>query len=403
MRLVTVSDLEEEDISVLFRALHATQACSDLNVMPIRCLRMTTGESFQQSQAQFKVRTTNLNNIIKVLNARGFDKFDVCAVLSTTVRVPDGQVQSSSHSSPRWLSWFPSRIGATRLSTLEMHTNICSNTFFSFDHALLILIACGLAAHGLTMDASVSILAAFFVSPLMHMILGSAWGFVIRDGQLVRRCVGNILLGACMAWVFGICIGLAVTNEMFMSWVWQKGQTTINSSQILSRGPPASVTLGSTALTASFSGITMALGQSTGIASALAGVTLSASLLPPLVNSGMCCVLGFAWPSIRTEYGDSLHAVSLVSFGIYIVAVPSVILFSFLAFKFKHIGGQSLLVSNADNEQTLAALGVVIVKAASDPSPFGGSALNLSGSFALNQRSLTWNEQSLTRSRISTM
>ena len=50
---------------------------------------------------------------------------------------------------------------------------------------------------------------------------------------------------------------------------------------------------------AMFSGVAIALGFASGISSALSGVALSASLLPPIVNAGLLVVLGWVYPGMR--------------------------------------------------------------------------------------------------------
>ena len=47
----------------------------------------------------------------------------------------------------------------------------------------------------------------------------------------------------------------------------------------------------------------MALAQSSGIVSALSGVTLSASLLPPVVNAGLMFAFAVVYPDVRTRDG----------------------------------------------------------------------------------------------------
>ena len=67
----------------------------------------------------------------------------------------------------------------------------------------------------------------------------------------------------------------------------------------------------------SISGVAIALGQSSGITSALSGVTLSASLLPPVVNCGLMLVFAVVYPELRTEDGYTLVKVGLTSLGLY--------------------------------------------------------------------------------------
>eukprot|EP01051_Picozoa_sp_SAG22_P001336 SAG22_NODE_52_length_24288_cov_15.594568_4_plen_124_part_00 len=76
-----------------------------------------------------------------------------------------------------------------------------------------------------------------------------------------------------------------------------------------------------------FSGIAIGLAQSSGIASALAGVAMSASLLPPVVNSGLMLVFALVYPDVRTIDGFLLYQVAIVSFELYFVNVVSIVIF----------------------------------------------------------------------------
>merc|ERR1712039_620544 len=73
---------------------------------------------------------------------------------------------------------------------------------------------------------------------------------------------------------------------------------------------------------------------------------LAASLLPPLVNCGLVFVLGFDYPHLRVSTGYTLHEVALCSFGMYLATASNVVLFAFITFKCKHVGGFSLGLSS---------------------------------------------------------
>ncbi|CAK0848328.1 unnamed protein product, partial [Prorocentrum cordatum] len=100
------------------------------------------------------------------------------------------------------------------------------------------------------------------------------------------------------------------------------------------------------------SGVSTALGQSSGISSTLTGVTVAASLLPPLVNSGLCTVFGLVYPGMRTKDDHTLHSIALVSFFMYFVTVVFVMVFCYLTFKFKHVGGSSFRIQS-ENRLTI--------------------------------------------------
>jgi len=178
---------------------------------------------------------------------------------------------------------------------------------------------------------------------------------VIRDKALFCRSVRNTIIGAVIAWGIGaLTAGLLIffddvdglTSDVYQGHGIYFG-ISINNDQILSRGPPAEVSLCTTMIIAMFSGITIGLGQSSGVSNALSGVTLAASLLPPLVNCGLMTILGFRYPGVKTISGSSLHEIALVSLGMYCVTVPIVMVFAFITFKSKHIGGLSFRLGSS--------------------------------------------------------
>jgi len=93
-----------------------------------------------------------------------------------------------------------------------------------------------------------------------------------------------------------------------------------------------------------------------GAVSALSGVTLSASLLPPVVNAGLMFAFSVVFPELKTcipngEYdchedsrgkGSRLVDVASVSLALYGVNVASIVAFAFVTFKLKRISGLTL-------------------------------------------------------------
>ena len=91
-----------------------------------------------------------------------------------------------------------------------------------------------------------------------------------------------------------------------------------------------------------FSGVAIALGHSSGIASALAGCAMSTSLLLQIVNAGLICGLHVGYADVRTQTGSSLLGVAWYSMLAYLVNVFLIVLCTFATFKWKHNGGKTL-------------------------------------------------------------
>ena len=68
----------------------------------------------------------------------------------------------------------------------------------------MIVLASGIAAVGLLSDSTAFVLASFFISPLLSMIMAVAWGITIKDWVLVRRSFRNLVYGALLACASGM-------------------------------------------------------------------------------------------------------------------------------------------------------------------------------------------------------
>eukprot|EP00913_Durusdinium_trenchii_P018610 g17488.t1 len=256
-----------------------------------------------------KIRAQHLTSLIKVAKSfrisEDFGSIDVLEVRCTT-EPPPAAVEPFASScwgrcQRRWKQFNSTALD--RMSTLEIHSQIVANSFLSFNHLTLgsvqlrpgvglacILIASAMAGIGLITDSSVFVLAAFFVSPLMQMVLATVWGLTVLDATLAWRGTRNMLLGAmtCLFYggAFGALLGSLDTAHDLLTPIGEDAGATsyisINTLQISSRGPPRGNVLLS-GLIAGLSGIAIGLGQGSGIGSALIGVCISTSLLPPLV------------------------------------------------------------------------------------------------------------------------
>mmetsp|Transcript_51314 Transcript_51314/g.109088 ORF Transcript_51314/g.109088 Transcript_51314/m.109088 type:complete len:714 (+) Transcript_51314:16-2157(+) len=348
-RLVSVNDLEDHQVHELVQLLHALNCCSNLRGYST-IISSPTPEGVLDVQArtqmQFKVIPTCLNRVIKTLQANDFNTFDVTEVMLTTEYVPQPRQRTKG-----WLQYFRAISARDRLSTLEIHTAIVSASHLTFDHILLVVIACIVAAIGLLANSAVMILASFFVSPLMTMVMASTWGMVIGDRALVLRGLRNTVIGGIVgfsvSFVLGICLGFfgdlsdmeSAAGHGHGLWVL----FSVNSQEIISRGPPAAPNLCTNAIIAAISGVLIALGTANGISGALAGVTLAASFLPPLVNCGLTFGLGLTHPHLETNnQHERLLAIFPISGLLYLQTCLIMPPFAYLTFKAKRIGGRFL-------------------------------------------------------------
>jgi uncharacterized hydrophobic protein (TIGR00271 family) len=201
---------------------------------------------------------------------------------------------------------------------------------FSFDFLCLVVVASLLAALGLATNSAVVVVASMLVSPIMGPILAVTFGSVVRDWQLVRVGVLSELLSLLLCVLDGFLVGLC-----FAPFGPSFG---IPTAEMVSRGTGVGIIIGIAIALPSGVGVALSvLGNNT---SSLVGVAISASLLPPAVNCGMCFAYAIMGP--RLHGADVVDAVALfntgsISFLLTIVNILCVFLAAWAMYKVKEV------------------------------------------------------------------
>jgi uncharacterized membrane protein len=299
----------------------------------------------------FSIRNAYLASPIKRLRRIGvgeeFGEIEVMQIVCSTEELPRCQRKRPSMSCWRWPSI------ASRRSTLEIHSSITQRSHFNYDHFLFILVASSIGAIGLLTDSLAFVMASFFISPLMQMVLAVAWGVAIYDWSLVRRGLRNVLFGVSLSLLAGgstaLCLAACDTDGLCQAGFLAGANDTMSSRSIVATINIDSLTIlaqnqfwPTSPFVAALSGIAVALGESGGIPSALSGVALSSTLLLPVVNAGMMLVLASLYPHSRNSRSQPLMEVALHSLLHYLIDVCFILTFAIFAFKMKHVSGKSL-------------------------------------------------------------
>ena len=175
------------------------------------------------------------------------------------------------------------------LAVEEIYENVKKQSSLSFDFFAFIILAALMAGLGLVQNDVTVIVASMLLSPLMGPLMGVALGYVVKDRALFLRGTRNELVGV----VLGISVGL-VTALVISLLVPSKLTEIVGSvdggilTEITRRGSFISLDVG----IAIFSGAGVALSITRGNMSALVGVAISASIMPPAVNAAMTLVFG---------------------------------------------------------------------------------------------------------------
>jgi hypothetical protein len=190
---------------------------------------------------------------------------------------------------------------------------------------------------GLMTDSAVVVLSAMLISPMMGPILSAAFALAIRDKNLLRQSVLAEFRAMFAAWFSGVLLSLVFGTYFNLNFEYP-------TQEMDGRGTAHGLVGGTVLAIASGVVIGTAI-TSTGVNS-LVGVAISASLLPPVVNSGIFFILYFL-PCDNCDRHENFMWYSMFSLLLYVVnfiVIMCVAWGMFILQRVGHIGG--ILSSN---------------------------------------------------------
>jgi len=219
------------------------------------------------------------------------------------------------------------------LSYEEIYDIVDSQLHLTFDYLALCSVGAMIAGIGLLSDSSVSVVASMLVSPLMGPIVGMTFSAIIRDKAMFKKSFRNELYGVLLCWAWGIVMGFVISpfvNE-------GEDMAMTHDTQMTSRGTAQGLLEG--LFVAIPSGCGVALGVASDQINPLVGVAISASLLPPIVNSGLAIAMGFmAWMDDDDDYIYRDHwTVGMYSMTLFLMNWIIILIFAYLMFKVKRL------------------------------------------------------------------
>ncbi|CAN8001647.1 unnamed protein product [Ixodes hexagonus] len=174
-----------------------------------------------------------------------------------------------------------------RLTVAQVVAGVKAQGELTFDFVAFIILAGMIAALGLMDNNVVSIIAAMLVSPLMGPIMAITFGIIVRDKALTKLGLKTELIGLFICLLFGFFFGLlnAFWGDIppYEGTSWSPSRWP--NPEMSSRGHWRSLWVGSLVALPSGGGVAMAILG--GNSACLVGVAISASLLPPIINSGI--------------------------------------------------------------------------------------------------------------------
>ncbi|KAH8249033.1 hypothetical protein KR032_005328 [Drosophila birchii] len=186
----------------------------------------------------------------------------------------------------------------SRLNVAQIVRDVRQDAAITFDFCILLVSAAVLASFGLVENSTIFLASSMLISPLMGPIIAAIFGTVIQDRSLRKLGMLNELIGILMATLVGFLFGLVVctTDQKY-------GIGEGLTEEMLSRCDLHSLIVG--VFTAIPSGAAAAIGILGGNIGSLVGVAISASLLPPAVNSGLLWAVACIYKLFEND--DSLY------------------------------------------------------------------------------------------------
>ncbi|KAL7016194.1 hypothetical protein ACKWTF_009956 [Chironomus riparius] len=215
----------------------------------------------------------------------GHKKGSSCVIIPCSVYKDKSHLRKSDDDSSdniiRETSWIQ-HIGnvRARLNVEKLVHAVKSDATMSFDFIILLIAASIIASFGLVENSTLILTASMLISPLMGPILASTFGAIIKDHTLQFLGLRNEIIGIILCIVVGYFFGIVVciTDYIFNIQIKLTGE-------MLSRCTWRSVLVG--IFIALPSGAAQSIALLRENFGSLAGVAISASLLPPAVNTGL--------------------------------------------------------------------------------------------------------------------
>jgi len=223
---------------------------------------------------------------------------------------------------------------ATRLRIEQVREQIVDQASFSFDFLALVIMASILAGVGLITNNTVVIVASMLVSPIMGPVLGLTFGSRVRDWPLVARSLRNEVLALLLCVLVGALIALGASFSRLAERDWP-------TNEMESRGSRHG--LGAGVAIAIPSGMGVCLSLLGGNTSSLVGVAISASLLPPAVNSGICLVYAIFLQMGAVENDDEtidaamMFEIGAISFALTAINILCIWMSGIFMFEIKEV------------------------------------------------------------------
>ncbi len=190
-----------------------------------------------------------------------------------------------------------------RMTIDEIASFVDEGSRLTFNYLALVTCASIMAGVGLLTDSATIVIASMLVSPLLGPILSITFGLAVSCKPMVYKGCRNEFIGVCISFFSGMLIGF-IASKLY--------SPHHESYEMYSRGEESGLVAG--LIVAMASGMAVVLGITTGGINAIVGTAISVSLLPPIVNSGICLALSIIYSHATDPLMTEEHSSELLSY-----------------------------------------------------------------------------------------
>lgn len=216
------------------------------------------------------------HGIVRRFSSQGVAERLVNAKLGPDIAV----LQSAMPLSSRFVHWLDDVLRGNvpqlpREQRVRLVEQIQRSSRWDFDFILLICMSTLIAAGGLIQNSPAVVIGAMLVAPLMTPLLGTGLSLVQGNVVLFQSTLMTVLRGFVVAFLISFGVGLLTSPDI--------------TSEMMARGTPRVLDIA----VAMVGGIAAAYASGRpNLLSALPGVAIAASLVPPIATSGIAAWAG---------------------------------------------------------------------------------------------------------------
>eukprot|EP00981_Chlorochromonas_danica_P005346 scaffold1083_cov165-Ochromonas_danica.AAC.2 len=255
--------------------------------------QVTVNYFSSQCLISFKAKDKHLQYVLEGIQSTGcgvqFGHIDVLSVILSKPPVVDPFAEELSAQKKKRAY----RI-SDRMTIDEIAAFVDDGNHLTFNFIAQLAMASLIAGAGLLGNSATTVIASMLVSPLMGPILSITFGLSIGDKRTIRKGVRNELVGIAISLITGLIMGF------FASLYYHPDY---RSDEMVNRGEASGLFYGFIVATAS--GVAVVVAISMGGLNAIVGTAISASLLPPIVNAGLCLAMAIKFRLANKSYDDA--------------------------------------------------------------------------------------------------